>query len=334
MKPLPPGFAALFGATLALFGATLLCAQQLSEIRASDIRVDVNLVVVPCSVTDRNGAPVRDLTAKDFILRDDGQPSAIRGFWRESDLPLTIALVADVSQSQAGFVKDHREAVIQFLKQVIGPRDRAMVVTIDRQARLISDLTGPSEALSDAVLKIGTRDGKDAGLLGPPCRNDTFPHSCGGTALWHGLYYAAKKLQPVSGRKAIVVLSDGIDSGSDIHLKTVIELAQSAGTLVYSIKYATPMRFLSPGAALAQAVSHGLDRLSAETGGLAVQNPGRKTTEVFDRIETDLRNLYVLGFAPPTDAPGGVFHKLEVKTVITDFVVRSRAGYWTSNTAK
>ena len=322
MKPLPLGFAALFG-------AGLLSAQQ-----SSDIRVDVNLVIVPCSVTDRNGAPVRDLTAKDFILRDDSQPAAIHGFWRESDLPLTIALVADISQSQAGFVKDHREAAVQFLKQVISPGDRAMVVTIDRQARLISDLTGPSEALSDAVLKIGTREGKDAGLLGPPCRNDSFPHSCGGTALWHGLYYAAKKLQPITGRKAIVVLSDGIDSGSDIHLKTVIELAQSAGTLVYSIKYATPMRFLSPGAALAQAVSHGLDRLSAETGGLAFQNPGRKTAEVFDRIQTDLRNLYILGFAPPAGAPGGVFHKLEVKTATTDLVVRSRAGYWTSNTPK
>jgi VWFA-related protein len=268
------------------------------------------------------------------MLRDDGQPRAIRGFWRESDLPLTIALVADISQSQAGFVKDHREAAVQFLKQVIGPRDRAMVVTVDRQARLISDLTGPSDALSDAVLKIGTRDGKDAGLLGPPCRNDTFPHSCGGTALWHGLYYAAKKLQPITGRKAIVVLSDGIDSGSDIHLKTVIELAQSAGTLVYSMKYATPMRFLSPGAARAQAVSHGLDRLSTETGGLTFQNPGRKTAEVFDRIQTDLRNLYVLGFAPSDDAPGGVFHKLDVKTVSADLVVRSRTGYWTRDTTK
>ena len=84
---------------------------------------------------------MRNLKATDFQLSDNGQAREIRYFWQESELPLTVALVADVSGSQAGFVKSHRDSIAQFLKQVIGPRDRAMIVEVDRQARLISGLT-------------------------------------------------------------------------------------------------------------------------------------------------------------------------------------------------
>lgn len=91
-------------------------------------QVDVDLVTVACSVSDRGGAPVRKLKRKDFNLTDNGESREITNFWQESDLPLTVALVADVSGSQAGFIKSHRDAIAQFLKQVIGPRDRAMIL--------------------------------------------------------------------------------------------------------------------------------------------------------------------------------------------------------------
>jgi len=294
----------------------------------SDIRIDVDLVTVACAVDARDGSPARNLTLDDFKLLDDGQPRAIQNFWQESDLPLTVALVADVSGSQAGYIRSHREAIAQFLKQVIGVRDRAMVVEVAQKSWLISGLTGSSADLSAAVERIGTPEGKQSPLLGPVCRNESFPHSCGGTALWHGLYYTAKELKPVSGRKAIIVLSDGMDTGSDIHLSDVIEMVQSAGTVVYSIKYASPMRFLSISGAIAQAVSRGLERLSRETGGLTFPNPGHRTAEVFSKIEADLRNMYVLGFTPPADARDGKFHKLDVTTARPDLAVRARSGYW------
>jgi VWFA-related protein len=307
----------------ALILAVLLAAQQ-----KPDIRVDVDLVTVACSVTDHDGAPVKDLKPEDFNLSDNAQAREIDNLWQELDLPLTIALVADVSGSQAGFVRNHREAIAQFLTQVIGPRDRAMIVEVNQQTRLISDLTGSLEGLNAAVRKIGTREGSQAPMLGPPCRNSSFPRSCGGTVLWHGLYYTARGLKSVRGRKAIVVLSDGMDTGSDIGLTDLIEAAQSAETVVYSIKYASPARFISIGAMLSQALSHGLDRLDRETGGLTFPNPGRKTSEVFARIESDLRNKYVLGFTPPSDARDGKFHRLDVKIGSNEFSVRCRAGYW------
>jgi VWFA-related protein len=313
---------------------TFLVAALLGAQQRPDIRVDVDLVTVACSVTDRSGAPAQGLRLEDFSLRDNGQPRDIRSFWQEMDLPLTVALVADVSGSQAGFVRSHREAVAQFLKQVIGPKDRAMIVEVARQALLISDLTGSLDDLSSAVEKIGAREGKQAPLLGPPCRNPSFPHTCGGTALWHGLYYAAKELKPVAGRKAIIVLSDGMDTGSDISLTNLIEMTQSAETVVYSIKYANPMRFISLSATIAQAVSRGLERLSRETGGLTFPNPGRKTSEVFSQIESDLRNMYVLGFTPPDDARDGAFHKLEAKIAGKDLIVRARSGYWAQSRQK
>jgi VWFA-related protein len=306
----------------------LICAAVLTAQVAPDIQVDVDLVAVACVVDDRNGAPAGNLKLEDFRLFDNGQSREIRNLWREADLPLTVAMVADVSGSQARFIKSHREALAQFLRQVIGPRDRAMVVEVAGQSRLVSDITGSSAGLAAAVKRIGTRDGSESPLLGPRCRNAGFPHSCGGTALWHGLYYTAMELKPITGRKAIVVLSDGMDTGSDVGLNDVIEMAQSGGVVVYSIKYVSPMRFLSITGAIGQVVSHGLDRLSRETGGLAFPNPGRETSRIFSRIESDLRNMYVLGFSPPVNARDGKFHKLDVTAVRQDLVVRSRAGYW------
>jgi VWFA-related protein len=312
---------------LKTFIAYLLCAALLGAQQA-DIRVDVELVTVACAVDNHDGTPARNLKAEDFRLLDNDQPREITNFWQESDLPLTVALVADVSGSQAGYVRSHREAIGQFLKQVIGPRDRAMVVEIAQKSWLISGLTGSRADLAAAVERIGMPEGRTSPLLGPACRNESVPHNCGGTALWHGLYYAARELKSVPGRKAIIVLSDGLDTGSDIRLNDLIEMAQSAGTVVYSIKYASPMRFLSISAAIVQAASRGLERLSRETGGLTYPNPGRHTDEVFAKIEADLRNLYVLGFVPPPGAHDGTFHKLAVKSLRRDVLVRSRSGYW------
>ncbi len=316
---------------IACCGVLLAPAQQ-PDVRP-DIHIDVQSVTVPCAVANREGIPAGNLKADDFRLFDDGQSHPITSFWQESDLPLTVALVADISGSQANYIRGHREDLSQFLTQVIGPRDRAMIVEISNRSRLISGLSASSRELSAAVATIGTPAGARSPDLGPACRNPSFPHSCGGTALWHGLYYTAKELKSVSGRKAIVVLSDGLDTGSDIPLTTLVELAQSAGVVVYCVKYSSRMRFLSPGGAIAQAVSHGLERLSRETGGLIFPNPGRNAPEVFSKIESDLRNLYMLGFTPP-DAPDGRFHTLEVTTTRPGLVVRTRPGYWSGSSAR
>src|SRR5258708_38424451 len=204
-----------------------------------------------------------------------------------------------------------------------------MLVSIAQQAWLVADLTNSADDLQAAVEKIGVRNRTAGPLLGEPCRGSRIRHGCGGTALWHGLYFTARQgLRPVDGRKAMIVLSDGMDTGSDRSLTDVIEAAQSADTVVYTIKYLSPIRFASPTLTILTAVkSRSLERLAHETGGHPFGNPGDKLAEVFTQIENELRNLYVLGFTPAEEARDGKFHKLEVKTVRKDLVVRTRTGY-------
>jgi VWFA-related protein len=127
--------------------AAVLCQAQ----TPGTIRVSVNLVTVACSVSDRNGAPVNSLRREDFSLLDDGKPRDIQYFWQESDLPLTVGLIADVSGSEIGVIRKHREMITQFLAQVIGPRDRAFIVTVGREVKLLRDLTASIDDLRSGV---------------------------------------------------------------------------------------------------------------------------------------------------------------------------------------
>lgn len=293
---------------------------------------DVDLITVACTVSDRGGAPVPNLTVSDFALTDNGQPRQVSQLWSASDLPLTLAFVADIGGNQAAAIDDHREAIAQFLKQTIGPRDRAVVVQLGRQAWLIADINAPrggsSGAIDAAVARIGTHMGKQTNLVGPPCRIVRAPHSCGESALWHGIYHTAVKLKPVFGRKAIVVLSDGVDTGSDVTLTDAIDAAQAAGTAVYSIKYSGAGGITSIRTKVTETLSRGLDRVDRETGGMTFGDPGKKTAEVLAQIESDLHGMYVVGFTPAPEARDGKFHKLELRSVRGGSTIRARAGYW------
>src|SRR5262249_27731596 len=155
-------------------------------------------------------------------------------------------------------------------------------------------------------------------ILGEPCRGSQRKLKlikrrgvpCGGTALWQGVYWAARlKMKSTEGRKALIILSDGFDTGSDHGLEDAIEAAQSAETPVYTIKFVSAIAApLLPVVAL----RHGMDKLSDETGGTAYGILHGDIAKVFDQIEQDLRNLYVLGYTPTNTARDGKFRKIEV----------------------
>ena len=156
-----------------------------------------------------------------------------------------------------------------------------MIVEVAQQSWLISDLTGSHDGSRRGCGEDRHAAGKAVAPDRASLQELRVPHTCGGTALWHGLYYTAMALKRVTGRKAIVVLSDGMDTGSDISLTDLIEAAQSAEAVVYSIKYESPVRFISIMATVAQAMSHGLERLDRETGGLTFPNPGTENLRSF-----------------------------------------------------
>jgi Ca-activated chloride channel family protein len=312
-------------------GVIAACAAlyaQKEEGRA-DIRVDVGLVPVTCAVTDRNGVPVKDLTAADFELHDNGRVQKIDQVWQESDLPLTVGLIVDVSGSQSAFIDKHRRTAGLFLTQVIRPQDRAFIVTVGPDVKLLADLTASPEELRKGLDRMemfqhfGSQFGESCEALVPL-------RGCGGTALWNGVYAAAgQKMRWVHGRKALIILSDGLDTGSPHSLSDVVESVQESATVVYAIKYVD--HDLTPGQAgvsSRRANLRGMERLTDETGGFTFPDPEDNLSQIFSKIEQDLRNQYVLGFSPPPEARDGRFHKLEVKMTRPEVTVRARAGYY------
>lgn len=307
-------------AALAMLTAMALAAQ---------IRVNVGLVTVTCEVTDRSGAPAKGLQIADFEVRDNGREQKIESVWQEQDLPLTIGLLVDVSGSQSAFIDQHREAVAQFLSQILTPSDRAFIATVGTEVKLLADVTGSIDELRRAADRIDALQLHGA-QFGESCLQTVPGRGCGGTALWNGVYAAARqKMRWIEGRKALIVISDGFDTGSPHTLPDAIEAVQESGSVVYAIKYVDPnLTPASAGITRRQAAERGLERLTGETGGYTFPDPGGELGGVFARIEQDLRSQYVLGFAPPPAARDGRYHKLEVKMRPRGLMVRARAGYY------
>lgn len=309
--------------------ATLLSSGQETPV----ISVNVRLVRVACTVIRGNGQVVTGLTQKDFQLRDRGVPQDVRYFWSENDLPLTVGLVVDISGSQMRNLANHRATIRQFLKQVLRPGDRAFLVTVATNVRLLRDFTDQAGLLADDVeYRL-----KDRGQpLGPAClprglmAGGRARRTCGGSIIWSAVHAAAKKLQDVPGRKALLVLTDGVDSGSDQRLDDAIQAAQEAETAVYSIGVkgeqasiglAGPMRI-----SRTSLNRDDLKSLADDTGGAAFLDK-RSPEKIFAQIEQELRGLYLIGFSPQNVPCDGDFHGLEVSAG-KDVRVRSRKGYY------
>lgn len=286
------------------------------------------------SVTDRDGRPVNGLRRDDFKLVDNGTPREIQYFGQETDSPLTLGLVVDLSGSQRRFWEQHRANVRRFVGQVLGPRDRAFLVSVPAMSFLVTDLTANREDLLDGVDSLGPRI-YDREPFGGPCivqraRSLRIALRSCGTLLWNGVWASAKqKLHDQEGRKALLVMSDGIDTGSQHTLTETIEVAQSADVPVYTI-IADPLGtagWLAPGAKLASKRKSGqLRKLSEETGGRHFSEEA-DSSRIFKEIEAELRSLYVLGFTLPQAEHDGKFHKLEVKSTHSGLKVRYRKGY-------
>jgi VWFA-related protein len=289
------------------------------------IRVDVELVRVPCTVTNGKGETVKHLEAKDFSIADNGRKRPVQYLGRETDLPLTVGLLVDVSGSQRKYVRQHREALRQFFEQVLRKGDRAFIAAVAGNVRLIQDFSDSAEALTAAVDRVDAVRGQ---RMGKPCpaREMILPNRviyvpiCGGSVIWDGVYYAAEKLRAADGRKALILMTDAEDSGSPHTLEEAIGMAQSAETIVYTIKAVERRK-------LRDAWKKPLENLAEQTGGLPFNVRYDKPSEIFAKIQDELRTQYVLGFNAegPRD---GKFHTLKVTVAGRGNKVRTRSGYW------
>ncbi|MGC2331700.1 MAG: VWA domain-containing protein [Candidatus Acidiferrales bacterium] len=199
----------------------------------SKISSETKLVTVYATVRDKHGKIMSDLNKEDFALDEDGHPQTISNFVRDTDVPLTLGLLVDTSYSQRGVLDDERKASYTFLDHMLSDKDRAFVIHFDRQVELLQDLTFSRPKLQAALqlLDASPRDTADDD------QNSGQRHA--GTLLYDAVYLASNDLmKKQQGRKALFVLSDGVDRGSKKTLEDAVEAAQRADTSVYSILFA------------------------------------------------------------------------------------------------
>ncbi len=214
---------------------------------AATIAVDVKVVTLPVTVRDKHGAIVRDLTKDDFTLQEDGRPQTIGYFSQETNLPLTLGLLVDTSRSQTNVLDAERNASRSFLDQMlVQEKDKAFLIHFDREVELLQDLTSSREKLQAALELLKTpsdRERSNDPNDSDDSRSGSGSHHSGGTQLYDAVYLASNELmKKQQGRKALIILSDGVDRGSKTYLEGAIESAQRADTVVYSIYFADTHR--------------------------------------------------------------------------------------------
>lgn len=287
------------------------------------IKLDVNLVNVLCSVRNKSGALMGNLEKKDFTIYEDGKQQEIKYFTRQTDLPLTLGLLVDVSGSQERLIDTEKRAAQQFFSQVIKKKDEAFLISFGVEAELLQDSTGSLKLLQEGLNAL--RLNAAVGGLGP----GPVPtiQSQAGTVLYDAVYLAAnERLRTEVGRKAIVLITDGVDVGSKVSRDKAIEAAQKADTIIYSFFYQDPGAYGGFGGGGGEGE---LRRMSTETGGRVFRVDRKHTLdEAFRELQEEMRSQYAIGYTSTNPARDGSYRKIDFKMSDKDLKVQARKGYY------
>jgi len=325
------------------------------------IAVEVKTVSVLATVRDKHGKIISNLTKDDFQLDEDGRPQTINYFAHESDLPLRLGLLVDTSLSQRRLIDQERSASYSFLDKLLRQdKDLAFVIHFDREVELLQEFT-PSRPKLQAALQAlqtpqfeggsggGSRGGGGNGGGGGGGRSRG-SHG-GGTLLYDAIFLASDELMSKQqGRKALIILSDGVDHGSKETMAEAIATAQRADTIIYSILFADEEENSRPGGFRMGGPMGGgrsgrggggyppqeqrpdgkkiLEQISKETGGRMFKVSKKETVEaIYAQIEEELRNQYSLAYTPDKGNTVG-YHKIHLIAKPKDLVVQARDGYY------
>ena len=285
------------------------------------LKLNVNLVDVYFSARDKNGF-VAGLNKEDCQLYEDNKLQVIKNLTQEKNLPLTIGILLDTSGSQQRVLPLEQESGARFLKEVLTPKDEAFLISFDVNVDLLADYTNsPREltrAIDKATINTASSSGGIPGIGGGPLPTSN-PR---GTLLYDAVFLAANdKLQSQTGRKIIVMLTDGGDQGSQETLKTAAEAAQKANTIIYVI-------LIADGAFGGFGASQMSD-LAKQTGGrvINVGHDGRKLEDAFDQIQDELRTQYLVSYTPAVKEADGKFRKTEIDCG-KGVTIQARKGYY------
>ena len=329
--------------------ASLLRAQDAP--RDTTFTADVRVVNLFATVRDQQGKIVRDLVKDDFTLEEDGHPQVIRYFSRESNLPLTLGLLVDTSGSMRRVLSQEHTASYRFLDQVLTGNDQAFVIHFDRELELLQDLTSSRQKLEDALAELETsqpprqrgqgRGGYSGGRRG---------FGGGGTELYDAVLLASDELmKKQTGRKALILLTDGVDNGSKVPLARAVESAQLADTLVYGIRIADPEangnslgrrgrgmygRGTPPPYVYGDRIDGKkvLQRLCQPTGGTYFDVSDKQPIDaIYSQLQEELRNQYSLGYSSDRTGTGLGYRRIHLAVKRNGVTVQTRDGYYASS---
>lgn len=286
---------------------------------APTLHVTSRVVALSAVVRGKDNLPVKGLTKDDFELKQDGKDVPIRYFSEASELPLTLALLVDTSGSQKTLISDEVLGSDVFFQTMLGrPQDRATLVRVDAEVTELIPMTNSPSRLH-------------LGLLGLSAR----PSAANGTRLQDAIYALSKvTLAKQTGRKAIIVLSDGGDNGSRTSLADAIHEAQQFNVQIYCIDYSIFNYAMDLNHSLSGVRAGSVDKGEGILKALAEQTGGRMYTvgkmnlrAIYEEIGRDLHTQYELGYTPPPDLKPGSFHRLELRTRDRKQTVQARNGF-------
>jgi VWFA-related protein len=308
------------------------------EAPAATLRVNVNLVSLYFTVRDKHNGLVSTLTKKDCNILEDKQQQNIKNFSSEADLPLTLGILLDTSGSQQNVLPLEQQAGGNFLRSILRQKDEAFLVTFDVGVNLEQDFTNNANQIIRAMDKaeINTAGGNGAygvpGIGQGPVPTQGAPK---GTLLYDAVAQVSNdKIRAETGRKALILLTDGEDEGSVTKPAQAIEAAQKANAIIYVILIADrPFYGYGP---FGYTGDMQMKKLTEETGGrvINVGNNGKKMEEAFAQIEQELRTQYLASYTPTNTKLDGGYRKLDVSCQGDGLKVQARKGYYAVSEAE
>jgi len=274
--------------------------------KRTSISVDVALVDVPFTVTDKKGRSIRNLKRESFKVYEDDRLQTIKNFSAEANLPMTIALLVDTSGSVKERLRFEQEAAVQFFKSaLVQKKDRAAVLSFDTRVDLVQDFTDDANVLAGAVRKM---------------------RAGGGTALHDAVHLAVtKKLAGEDGRRIIVMITDGDDTSSRLSMNTALEDAQRNDVIIYAIS----TNSTGLGGEKNKKGDDVLKRFTETTGGkVFFPDKLEDLSSNFNSIRQELRFQYALAYSPTNLLRDGAFRRIRIEPANKDHVARARTGYF------
>lgn len=276
------------------------------QLPAPTIRVNVRLVNVFVNVTDKDGAPVGGLTRDDFGIAEDGVPQTIAVFDKESEMPLSIVLAIDTSGSVRKDISIEQRAARDFVHSLLRPVDQLDLIDFSSDVREVVPFTNNMRAIDRGL----------DNLRGGPA-----------TALYDAIFLASENLTNRSGRKVLVLISDGGNTVKGVEYDRALEQALRSEVMVYSI-IDVP---IAADAGRNTGGEHAMITLSQQTGGKYYYAESNRLEEAFRQVSNDLRTQYLLGYYPAGQKPGLDFRTISVELKNQpsgSFTLRHRTGYY------